>query len=102
MPKTPLNQPIHIGQATFFSHPCPHEDSCQKYNPALKLTVTIKGIDGQPKQIDKLNKCTVGGGVGCGSYKHRVNKMMGWYEPFQNRSAPVEAPLKYRIGEKQQ
>jgi len=67
MAKTQINQPtVYPNGATFYSYPCRFEDLCQKYNPALTLT--------DKRGVTLLNKCTHGGGVGCASWKHRVNQ----------------------------
>ena len=78
---------------------CKFSRTCKKYNPTPTLTVTL-GVKGYPesyRQVQKTNVCVNGGGCGCASWRYRTSKEMGWYEPFQNRSAPVEAPLKFKI-----
>jgi len=103
MPKTPLNQPSVIGSQTFYSYSCRFEDVCRRYNSALTVKVKV-GVQGYPesiREIERLNYCTHGGGPGCGSYRHRVNESIGWYDPLPNRSFTAKEWEK-RIAEQQQ
>lgn len=80
--KTPLNQPVQIGQATFYTHPCKYEDTCNSYNPALKLEVTV-GVEGYPETqrvLEVPNKCTNGGGCVCHIWKRRTQRQIGGYD----------------------
>ncbi len=82
-------QVFMINGQTFASCQCRFDRVCTAYDSALKIPVVIKGIDGRPKTIEKLNCCTQGGGVSCKHWRSQTMKEQGWYEPLANRSKPV-------------
>jgi hypothetical protein len=67
-----------INGCIFTTYPCKYQDGCNKYNPALTL------ID--KRTVEFLNCCTHGGGAGCASWRNKTNRLLGGYDPFQNRS----------------
>jgi hypothetical protein len=93
-PRMTFQQVVHtVGGATFQTYPCKYFDECPKANPALTTPVEIRGINGQPKILQKLCNCTHGGGVACGSWKYKSNKLLCGYDKPQNGAVPTQTHI---------
>lgn len=78
------------------TYPCKYDYICKqkgKFNPATTIPLTITGIDGKPKTIQKTNRCTHGGGCACKIWRRLTNKEIGWETPLPGRTLGMHTDL---------